>query len=434
MTKRPQPGTRAQAEPRMSSTTPKIIEDPAEDAAVLLLRIGLAVLALAVPISTALSRRALFILVPIGAALVLLAGVLLSDQPIRRRLRATFLSLTGLCGVGLIAWGLLSIVWSPVGPDAFQRLIKIAGTLLLVIVTAAFLPERTRTSNLNLFPVGVFAAALTTLATVLSAPGTAFTFQEGDSTLQRAVVSLVVLVWPALGALAIRDRWVSATVVVVAVAAATISAWTSVALAALALGALTFALATAQPARAGRVLGVAAAALFVLGPAVPFGAALVLKGLGSVAGDRLPDLAPIIQTMRVWADLVVREPARLITGHGIGMAALAPDTGFLPPETPRSLLFEVWYDYGVIGAGLAAALLVSAFGIVGRLSAAVAPFVLAELVAALTVAFNGLDTTQLWWMTLLGLAALAFTAVVRGEYRTTRPVARLEPRIAPLPR
>ena len=138
--------------------------------------------------------------------------------------------------------------------------------------------------------------------------------------------------------------------------------------------------------------------------------------------------------MRVWADLVVREPVRLITGHGIGMAALAPETGFLPPETPRSLLFEVWYDYGVIGAALTAMLLVSVSDVVGRLAPAVAPFVLAELVASLTIAFDGLDTTQLWWMTLLGLAALAFTTVVRGQYRTSRPVARLEPDMAPLSR
>ncbi len=418
----------------MSTPSPKIIEDPAEDAAVLLLRIGLAVLAMAVPISTALSRRALFILMPIGAGLVLLAGVLLSDQPIRQRLHASFLSLAGLCGVGLIGWGILSLVWSPVGVDAVQRLAKVAGTILLVIVTAAFLPERTRTSNLNLFPLGVLVAVAVTIATVLSDPNGAFAFQSDDSTLERAVVSLVVLVWPALAALAIRDRWFSAAVVVVAVAAAAIIAWTSVALVALALGALTFALATLQPSRVGRTLGIAAAVLFVLGPAVPFAAALLFKALGSLAGDRLPDLASTTQSMRVWADLVVREPLRLITGHGIGMAALAPATGFLPPETPKSLLFEVWYDYGMIGIALAAVLLISAFGVVGRLAPAVAPFVLAELVASLTIAFDGLDTTQLWWMTLLGLAALAFTTVVRGQYRTSRPVARLEPEMAPLPR
>ena len=414
----------------MSSPSQKIIEDPAEDAAVLLLRIGLAVLAMAVPISTALSRRALFILVPIGAALLLVAGILLADAPHKRRLRESLVSSAGLGALALLGWAALSVTWSPVGAAAVQQLAKIGGTLLLVVVTAAFLPERTRTSNLNLFPLGVLAAVAVTLANVLGGPG-AFAFQNDDSTLERAVVSLVVLVWPALGALAIRERWVSAGLIVVAVAIAAMAAWTTVALAALALGSIAFAIATVNAPRVARVLGIAAACLFLLGPAVPFVVALVLKGAVAAVGDRSPDLAPAVASMRVWADLVVREPVRLITGHGLAMTSTAPSAGFLPPETPRSLLFEVWYDFGIVGAVLAAVLAHSAFGVIGQLSATVAPFVLAEFVAVLTIAFCGLDTTQLWWVTLLGVMALAFATVVRGQYRTVRPAARFEPQIEP---
>ncbi|WP_131194474.1 peptide ABC transporter permease [Lichenihabitans psoromatis] len=417
----------------MPNSTQKFNEDPAEDAAVLLLRIGLAVLAMAVPISMVLSRRALFILVPIGAGLLLVAGLLLSDRSLLRRLRTTLLSTAGLSGLGLLAWSALSLVWSPVGIDAAERLAKIGGTLLLVIVTAAFLPERTRTSNLNLFPLGIVAAVAFTLATALGAPG-AFSFQTDDSTLERAVVSLVVLVWPSLGALAIRDRWMAAGLIVVAVAVAAMAAWTSVALAALALGSLTFAIATIDPGRIGRLLGVVVAVLFLFAPAVPFGIGLLFKGLLALFGDRLPDLTTATETMRIWATIVVSEPVRLITGHGLDMATLAPLSGFLPPQTPKSLLFEIWYNFGVIGAVLAAVLSLSAFRIIGHLSPTVAPFVLAEFVAVLTIAFCGLDTTQLWWVTLLGVVALAFATVVRGQYRTSRPMARLEPSIAPPPR
>ena len=407
-------------------------EDPAADAAVLLLRIGLSVLGVAVPVSMALSRRALFILVPIGAGLVLVAGMLLSNMPLRRRIAATILSTAGLCGVGLVAWEALSLLWSPVGGAGAERLAKTAGTLLLVVVTAAFLPERTRTSNLNLFPLGILAAVIVTLYVTFGGAGP-FAPQGGDSTLERAIITLVVLVWPALGALAIRDRWMSAGVVVVAVMLAAMAAWTSVALAALALGSITFAVATMHPVRVGRVLGTVAALLLLFGPAVPFAVALLLKPLSLVLGDRLPDLALATDAMRTWADIVVGEPSRLVTGHGIDMTIAAPLAGFLPPDAPRSLLFEIWYDFGVVGAVLAAALARSAFGVIGQLSATVAPFMLAEFVAVLTIAFGGLETTQLWWVTLLGVAALAFATVVRGQYRTTRPLARLEPSIAPLP-
>lgn len=416
----------------MSSPVHHPTEDPAVDAAILLLRIGLSVLGVAVPVSMALSRRALFILVPIGAGLVLVAGMLLSDTPLKRRIGATFLSTAGLCGVGLVAWEALSLLWSPVGSVGSERLAKIAGTLLLVVVTAAVLPERTRTSNLNLFPLGIIGAVMVTLYVTFGG-AVPFAPQAGDTTLERAIITLVVLVWPALGALAIRDRWTSAGVVVVAVMLAAMAAWTSVALAALALGSVTFAVATMHPVRVARVLGLAAALLLLLGPAVPFAVALLLKPLALVMGDRLPDLGLATEAMRTWADIVVGEPSRLITGHGIDMTTAAPLAGFLPPDAPRSLLFEIWYDFGVVGAVLAAALARSAFGVIGQLSATVAPFVLAEFVAVLTIAFGGLETTQLWWVTLLGVAALAFATVVRGQYRTTRPLARLEPSIAPLP-
>jgi hypothetical protein len=399
----------------------------------LLLRLGLAILAIAVPISVAVSRRALFILVPVGASLVLVAGLLLSDHPIRRRIGDTLLSPAGLCGLGLIAWAALSIVWSPVGIGGAERLAKTAGTMLLVVVTAAFLPERTRTSNLNLFPLGILGSVALTLYIALGGAMPP-SLQPADNTMERAVVTLVVLVWPALGAMAIRDRWMPAVVVVLAVMFAAMAAWSSGALAALALASIAFAVATGNPERMGRIIGNIVAALFLLGPAVPFVVALVLKLVTALAGDRLPDVVTVLESARVWADVVVASPLRLLTGHGIDMTAVAPTIGFLPPLTPGSLLFEIWYDFGVVGAVLAALLARSAFNVIGHLSPIVAPFLLAELVAVLTIAFCGLDTTQLWWITLLGVAALAFAVVVRGQYRTTRPVARLEPQIAPLPR
>lgn len=417
----------------MANTTPHPIDDPASDAAVLLLRIGLAVIAMAVPFSMALSRRAIFILLPVGAGIVLIAGLLLSDVPIRRRLSTAVLSVAGVCGIALIGWSALSLLWSPVGALAQEKLLKTAGTIALVAVTAAFLPARTRTSNLNLFPLGILAGVVVTLGVVLSG-NAALQAQGEDSTIERAVVTLVLLVWPALAAMAIRGRWTAAGIVVFAVMVATMAAWSSAALAALAIGSIAFALTTINPTLAGRLLGNAAAALIVLGPLAPFAVALVLKAVGAIAGDRLPDLQTAVDAMAIWAGIVLDDPIRLVTGHGIDVAIVERSLGILPATTPRSFLFEVWYDFGVVGALLTAVLVRFAFDIVGRLSPTVAPFLIAEFVTMLTIVLYGLETTQIWWVTLAGVVALAFSTVVRGEYRTTRPVARLEPRIAPLPR
>ena len=54
-------------------------DDPAREAAALLIRLGVAVLAMGVPSGSLISRRLIFTLMPVGAALILL-GVLLDPK------------------------------------------------------------------------------------------------------------------------------------------------------------------------------------------------------------------------------------------------------------------------------------------------------------------------------------------------------------------
>ncbi len=133
------------------------------------------------------------------------------------------------------------------------------------------------------------------------------------------------------------------------------------------------------------------------------------------------------RALHLWADLVASAPARVLTGHGLDLAARGAVVGFLPPEIPRSLAFEIWYDLGLVGAVAAAAAAYGGFVAAGRTSEAVAPFLLAEIVSGLTFALWGLDTTELWWVTTLSVGALAFAVVIRGQYRTERPHAQMVP-------
>ena len=127
--------------------------------------------------------------------------------------------------------------------------------------------------------------------------------------------------------------------------------------------------------------------------------------------------------------MVLSDPIRLLTGHGLDLATRAAMLGYLPPEIARSLCFELWYDLGIVGVGAAAVLIYGGFAAAGRTSLAVAPFLIAEIVSGLTLALWGLDTTELWWVTLLSVAGIAFAAVIRGQYRTDRPVARIMPQV-----
>ena len=407
----------------MSSSTQRPLDDPAADAALLLIRLGLVVLAFAVPVSAVLSRRALFTLLPVGAGLLLVASTLLPRPRLGHRLRPALISGAGRAAIGLIAWSALSIAWTPFPLDASERLGKETGTLLLVLAAVTLMPERTRTSNLYLFPLGLVLAASATFAAAFLSPQTLGSFQDADSTLERAVISLVMLVWPAIGALAVRERWASAGWLAVGVTLAAMAAWTSVALASLALGALAFAVATLSPALVGRLLGLLAAAIIMFGPGWPVAVDPILAGFADAVGDRLPSLFDAAQSVHAWAGLMLSEPVRLITGHGFDMTTRATLTGFLPPQVPRSLLFEVWYELGLVGGVATAALAYAGLSAAGRSSPTMAPFLLAEIVTGLVIAGWGLDTTQLWWITLLGVATLAFATVIRGQYRTDRPSA-----------
>jgi hypothetical protein len=129
------------------------------------------------------------------------------------------------------------------------------------------------------------------------------------------------------------------------------------------------------------------------------------------------------ESMMVWADLITSEWPRLITGHGFDAANRGLSLGYLPEFTPRSILFVIWYDLGVIGAAAGAFLMASIFTLTGRLPPIAAPSVLAGLVAILTLAIFGVAAAQIWWVTLIDCAIIAFIILIKGIYRTQRPPA-----------
>lgn len=397
----------------MPSSATRRFDEPAIEAALLLNRLGLAILMIAAPLAAVATRRLIFILMPVGAALILLSAMIAPQRTTYHRdsLRDYFLSSAALAALFLGFWAALSLVWTPFTAEASERFFKSLGTALLVALAAGYLPERTRASNLYLLPIGVGLAALATLAAGLFGPPSLRGPAIESSTLDRAVVGEVVLVWPALAALALRERWGVAAALATVTTIAAIAVWTPLALVALIVGALAFALAVSGPERAGKILGGLAAALFVFAPLAAVAAALALDANG-FAGSLV-----------AWGNLIKQEAIRLLTGHGLGTAARL--AGALAPNAPRSLIFETWFELGALGALASAALAWLAFSAAGRLAATFAPFLLAGMAAGLGVTLLGLSTTQLWWLTTIGVVAIGFAVAGRAQYRTRRPKARI---------
>ncbi len=401
----------------MTKTSPKPYQDPATDAALLLIRIGIGLLVVVLPLWAVFSRRPVFILTPIAAAIVLGAAALVSRGEGIRSLKQGVFSPTGMAAAFLAIWAGLSLAWTPFFPEASERFIKSLGTTCLIAITASFLPSRTKPSTLYMLPAGVFLTAIAVFFSAIFGPSSLRTGAEGDpSTLERATIGLIVIAWPALAALAARARWILACILAAAIWAATIVVWTSIGLAALIAGALIYAMAVSSPERIGRITGIFFALLFLAAPALPF----VLSLLPHFANSGEEGISG---TILAWMDIVRRDGMHTILGHGLDMATRGISAGYLPAKTPRSLLFELWFELGIIGAVGSAWLSYRACVAAGQLFAPVAPFMLAGLASGLTIAILGLSTAQLWWLTWLGVVCIAYALVCKGQYSTKRPHA-----------
>jgi hypothetical protein len=130
------------------------------------------------------------------------------------------------------------------------------------------------------------------------------------------------------------------------------------------------------------------------------------------------------KTMQVWADVIVADPSRLVTGYGIDTALRNRVSQALDTSAPTSFLFEIWYELGVLGAFATTAALVFVIRTISRLSRTLGSFALGCTGFAFSLAVIGLGTSQTWWVTAVATTCIAFMAVSNGEYRTERPTPR----------
>jgi len=398
----------------MQNSPRRTIEDPAESTARLLVRLGLALLFVVSQLAPIVARQTIYILLPIGAVLLLLGAGLHPAVGARRPIRQLLTSPPLIAAVLLAAWTGVSLAWTPfVGPS--ERFGKISATLALVAAAGAFLPERTRTSNLNLLPIGAGLAALALAALAL--------FVKRQYTLEdildvgvpgRVGLGLALLVWPAMGALALRGRTPHAAILGVVTLAACLLVAAPNALPAFVAGAAVFALSFGRVAPAARSLAGLSAAIVLLAPVAAVLCYLVWRA----------HPPHFFSHLAVWGAMIAKDGVlRSLIGHGFGSATYGLLGGYLDPSIPRSLVFKTWFDLGAIGAFGLAALAARACFAVSVARPALAPFLLGGVAATLALCVTGPAAEQLWWLTLAGLDALAFVLVMRGQFRKRRPAA-----------
>lgn len=391
--------------------------DPAADAAAMLLRLGFAIFAIVIPSATLMSRWVIVVLVPIGAVLIVLSAVL-RGNPFRvlNDLARSVASVPGLTAVFLAVWAIASLAWAP-GPDTGAvKIFKSIGVFLLGFLAVKSLPQKMRASNLHLVTIGVALGAVLILTALVGEALGWTILRLPAATPGRSAVLLVCLGWAGAAWLLIKNRRHLALGLVALVFLAAVLGPTGEAILPMGVGLLVFALAWAMPERAGNILAALAAALIVIAPLTAFFAGLMHGAAPRLAGSGMADVAQ-------WWDVIRADPVGLFTGHGFDSAVSARDSGRLPPHLLATLVSDIWYDLGLLGA-LASALLVHhLFRITGRLGLEVAPLALAALASAFTYTLTERGATQTWWLNGLTVLAIVLVSVERGRYRTVRPRA-----------
>ena len=390
--------------------------DPAADAAGLLRRLGFATLMLALPVGALVARRGAVVLVPVGVILLVIAAALDgTHRNLRDSIAKTATSPAGLASGLLLVWCGLSLLWTPFQAAASDRFVSLIATAGVGVAGYLALPDRMRSANLYLLPIGTGLAAVA--AVILSLTGwTPRPGAEDTPTLERGLLVLVVLLWPSLAWLRSRQRNVEALVLAVAVAVAAALGQEVLPLVGLGVGAAIYALTAANLAVGVRLTALALSLTLALAPLFPIIARTILVNI-------LGRADPTVAGLGAWRRVIFNEPLRLITGHGFETSLRGRFAGLLPPTAPNTVLFEIWYDLGLVGALSAAAALYFAVTRSGPEDPPLVPAIMAAFATAFTFACLGIPTAQMWWFTALVAVVLIFVATERGQFRTKRPKA-----------
>lgn len=400
----------------------KATQDPAADAAAMLLRLGFAIFAIVTPSATLMSRWVIVVLVPIGAVLIILSTILRGD-PFRvvKSLTTSLMTIPGLTAVFLALWAVISLGWTPNSAVAAPKVFKTLGVIALGVLAIQALPQKMRASNLHLVTIGVGLGALLILASVaLEALGSPL-LRFPSATPGRAAVLLTCLSWAAAAWMLIKNRRAIAAGLIALVFCVALFGPTSEAIVPVGIGLLVFALAWAVPERAGRLLAWLAAGLVVLAPLVALGAKTVARAASSGTES-------VVATLGLWWDVAIADPVRLMTGRGFDAVLTAREARVIPVEAPSTLISDIWFDLGLLGALGLGILVFHIFRAAGRFGLEVAPLALAGLASAFTFALVERGATQTWWLNGMAVFAIVLLSVERGRYRTVRPRALLKQR------
>jgi hypothetical protein len=401
----------------MSWVSNQARNDEAADAAQFLSRLGYVLIALGAPAGAVLHELGVFVLYPVAIAAFVLSALVDPPGNLVERMRRAIAQPVAALSLAAFAWAGVSVLWTPFSIPAGQHLLKMALWLISLFLALTTTRGHARATDVYLFPIGLVLGMAAMFAVfVADRYGAGIPHQR---VFDGAIV-LVTTLFPAMGCLAARGRNGWGRLLLIAAFVFVYALGSTPMMIALLFGfaALSFAVADLQ--RTARDLAWIAATLIALGPLFTVGVAELTRG---VMNTGLSGLDPPFTTLARAQALVIHDKLLLIPGHGFEALVRALQSGQFPDTAPRGQLFAVWYELGVVGAGITAALVWFGFRRLADAPPRLAPYLAAALACNLALAALLENFGDMLWTVSLGISIIAADVAARSQYRTTRPSA-----------
>ncbi len=338
------------------------------------------------------------------------------------RLRAGFLTPAGIATTAMLLAMAASLPLAHAPRSSAQELgglcVAAAATVLLMAALTTFAP---RHRALLVFAGLSIAAAL--IASDLMGGlwlrrlvgGREATFVHN-----RNLVTLTLLLWPALALLlAARKLWLAPPLLLI-LAFAVWKGESGAASLALASGLIIFPIAALLPRIA--LFGGLASMLVILAVQPWFGT-LMQRMLSANFHHRFEG-AHSSDRVDIWLSFEAAARAKWFFGSGFGSSLNlqnGPVAALVPPERvtllgashPHNAFLQVWVELGVVGASLAAVLVVLLFRAVSRMRPSLQPFAITCIGVAALVALVSHGAWQAWWWAALGACMTGFVLLER---------------------
>jgi O-antigen ligase len=336
----------------------------------------------------------------------------------------------GLAVLAFLAWGLVSLAWSPFPGTSMRVLGEFLPTLLAAYLLACLAPERIPPFAPRLAAAAIGLAGLViaidlasdlALERALGHRVAAFVHNRPALTLDLVAGPVALVLWRA------RARGLAA-ITLMGAALGVLRSISGAAQLGLVAGAGLFALARLVPRRAG--IGLAGLGLGLAVALAPVEGDLLANIMPEAAHERLVQSSSRarVAIARSFGAAVAADPWR---GAGFGTSARFAETpvaGTVAPEMrillgvghPHNSFLQVWAELGLPGALLAALVLMLMLGRVAGLSQPDRAAALGLVACAAAIAFVEHNGWAAWWTAGLG-AAITWMREAAPPRAATRP-------------